>query len=76
MHTCRSCRQTFESELALALHRDQCQTRLYCEACGTRFEEQAATEDGWHYQCPTEDCTGAGIGDDLHRVADAHVATH
>lgn len=74
MHTCRTCRQSFESELALELHRDTCRTRLYCTECGARFDEETATQDGWHYRCPAEDCTGEGIGEDLHRVADAHVA--
>lgn len=73
-HTCRNCKRTFGTELELELHRDTCSAgQLYCSACGERFTEEAATRDGWTYRCPTEDCDGADIGDDIHRVSDARI---
>lgn len=73
-HTCRNCKRTFTTELELELHLDNCsEGELYCNECGERFTERAATRDGWHYQCPTEDCDGSGIDDDIHRVRDARI---
>lgn len=50
----------------------QLQTRgrdlLLCRKCGSTFPEGQATRDGWHYECPTEDCDGEGLGDGLRRV--------
>lgn len=72
VHSCRNCKRTFATKLELELHRDTCtDAQLFCECCGERFAERRATKDGWHYECPTEDCSGAGIDDDLHRVRDA-----
>jgi len=74
-HTCRDCNRTFGTELELELHRDTCSAdRLFCDRCGEKFAERRATTDGWHYECPTEGCDGAGIQSDLHRVRDARVA--
>jgi hypothetical protein len=71
-HTCRNCKRTFTSELELELHRDTCSdSQLFCENCGDRFAERRATRDGWHYECPNDDCDGSGIGEDLRRVRDA-----
>lgn len=75
-HTCRDCNRTFTSELEYELHRDTCSTdQLVCEQCGKRFPERTATEDGWHYRCPTEECDGAGIGEDLYSVEKLRLAT-
>ncbi|WP_114576346.1 transcriptional regulator [Saliphagus sp. LR7] len=75
MHTCRTCNQSFGSELALELHRDKCaEGRLLCGLCGERFREAEATEDGWHYACPNEDCSGEGLTEDL-LAGDAGTAT-
>jgi len=72
--TCRDCKRTFGSDLELALHRDNCEEgQLVCRACGDRFAERAGTEDGWHYRCPNDDCDGAGIGEDIRRVADVRL---
>jgi len=50
----------------------QLQTRgrdlLLCRKCGSTFPEGQATRDGWHYECPTEDCEAEGLGDGLRRV--------
>ena len=74
LHTCRDCKRTFGSELELDLHRDNCEAgQLFCEACGGRFAESAATEDGWHYRCPDPDCDGSGIGEEIRRVEDVRV---
>jgi len=71
VHTCRDCKRTFSSELELDLHRDNCDAgQLFCNVCGERFAERAATEDGWYYRCPGEDCDGSGIGEDIHKVTD------
>jgi hypothetical protein len=71
-HTCRNCKQTFTSELDLELHKDTCSdAQLFCEQCGERFAERRATRDGWHYECPNDDCDGAGLDEDLHQVRDA-----
>jgi len=71
-HICRNCKRTFGTELELELHRDTCSDgQLYCDECGDRFTERAATEDGWHYRCPNDDCDGTGIDDDIHKVSDA-----
>jgi hypothetical protein len=76
MHTCRSCKRTFSSELELELHRDTCEDgQLFCDSCGSRFAEAEATEDGWHYRCPDPDCEGAAIGEDIHRVEDVRIQT-
>jgi len=72
MHTCRNCKRTFGTELELELHRDSCtDDQLFCTECGERFPERRATTDGWHYTCPTEDCDGSGIGEQLRPVRDA-----
>jgi hypothetical protein len=70
--TCRDCKRTFGTELELELHKDTCDAgQLFCDECGERFAERAATEDGWHYRCPNDDCDGTGIEDDIHRVSRA-----
>ncbi|GAB3663393.1 HVO_2901 family zinc finger protein [Halopiger thermotolerans] len=77
MHTCRNCNQSFQTELALELHRDTCQKgQLFCQVCGERFREGDATQDGWHYECPTEDCDGEGLKEDLYHVDDVGVTTN
>lgn len=74
-HTCRNCKRTFATELELSLHQDTCSDgQLFCDECGERFPERSATTDGWHYRCPTEDCDGAGIEEDIHQVAKVRVA--
>ncbi|QCC50579.1 hypothetical protein [Halapricum salinum] len=74
VHTCRHCKRTFTDELAYELHQDTCSSgQLYCDECGERFAERTATRDGWHYTCPTEDCDGTGIGEDIHQVRDARL---
>jgi hypothetical protein len=75
-HTCRECKRTFNSELELELHQDNCEDeQLFCDACGTRFPEGEATEDGWHYRCPDPACDGDGIGEDIHKVSDVRLQT-
>lgn len=77
MHTCRDCNRTFGTALELELHRDTCESAdLLCRACGARFSERAATRDGWHYRCPEDDCDGAGRGEDIITVEDAHISRH
>lgn len=72
VHICRNCKRTFSTSLELELHRDTCtDAQLFCERCGDRFPERHATKDGWHYECPNEDCEGSGIENDLYRVRDA-----
>jgi len=74
MHTCRSCNQSFPTELALELHRDTCaEGDLVCLECGTRFREADATKDGWHYECPNDDCEGSGRGEEIVEVDHARV---
>lgn len=74
MHTCRNCNRTFTSELDLELHRDTCgEGDLLCRVCGARFRERVATKDGWHYECPSEDCEGSGRGKDIVAVDSARV---
>lgn len=71
VYTCRTCNRTFQSELDLELHRDTCsEGQLFCQKCGERFADRTATEDGWYYRCPNEDCDGEGIGQDLRVVDD------
>lgn len=43
---------------------------LLCRKCGATFPEGRATEDGWHYRCPTDGCNGEGIGEGLRVVDD------
>lgn len=75
-HTCRNCKRAFSTELELELHRDSCsRDQLFCEECGGRFAERTATEDGWHYRCPNEDCDGEGLGEDLRSVENVRLAT-
>lgn len=72
VHTCRNCKRTFGTELELELHRDHCvDDQLACTRCGERFAERVATRDGWHYECPNEDCDGSGLGEDLRALDDA-----
>ncbi|WP_126664667.1 HVO_2901 family zinc finger protein [Haloterrigena salifodinae] len=76
MHTCRNCNQSFQTELALELHRDTCRKgQLLCQVCGERFREGNATQDGWHYECPNQDCDGEGLTADLYRVEDVRTTT-
>jgi hypothetical protein len=73
-HVCRNCKRTFESAVELELHRDTCsEGQLFCDLCGERFAERRATEDGWHYRCPGENCDGDGIGEDIHEVSKARI---
>lgn len=75
-YTCRECKRTFSSKVRYELHLDSCSDgQLFCDECGKRFGEAVATEDGWHYRCPNEECSGRGIGDDLHRVEDVRLET-
>lgn len=75
-HTCENCSRTFPTELALELHRDSCvDDQLVCRRCGERFPESTATTDGWHYECPGEDCDGAGMGEDLVSLEELRVGT-
>jgi len=77
MHTCPNCKQSFQTELALELHLDTCaEGQLFCQVCGNRFREREATEDGWHYRCPNEDCDGDGLQEDLINVADVRTVQH
>ena len=77
MHTCRNCNQSFQTELALELHRDSCKKgQLFCQVCGDRFREREATQDGWHYACPSEECDGEGLKEDLFNVEDVRAARH
>ena len=74
-HTCKNCKQTFTSKLQYELHRDTCSSEaLICERCGEQFSERQATRDGWHYACPSDDCKGSGLEEDLHPVRDFSVA--
>lgn len=75
-YTCRDCNRTFTSELKYELHKDTCGgDQLICGECGERFPERRATEDGWHYRCPSEECEGAGIGEDLYAVDRVRIAS-
>ncbi len=77
MHTCRNCNQSFQTALALELHRDSCKKgQLLCQLCGDRFREREATQDGWHYECPNDECDGEGLQEDLYSVTDLRTATH
>lgn len=70
-HVCRHCKRRFASRSQLDLHEDTCAAgQLFCVICGERFTEAAATADGWHYRCPNGECSGAGMGEDIHHVAD------
>ena len=74
-HTCKNCKQTFTGKLQYELHRDTCSSEaLICERCGEQFSERQATRDGWHYACPSDDCKGSGLEEDLHPVRDFSVA--
>lgn len=74
--TCRNCNRTFTTELKYRLHVDTCgEDELICGQCGERFSERHATEDGWHYSCPNEECDGEGIGEDLYLVNDVRLAS-
>jgi DNA-directed RNA polymerase subunit RPC12/RpoP len=75
MHSCRNCGRTFTSELKYELHRDSCgEDELLCRECGERFGERRATEDGWHYRCPNEDCDAEGLGEAVVHLKDAKIA--
>lgn len=74
-HGCERCGAAFESEVDLAIHRDRCTDgELFCDDCGDRFREADATDDGWTYRCPNEDCDAEGIGDELYPVENVRVA--
>lgn len=74
-HTCETCGSSFSSELKLDLHRDSCgDDQLFCRECGERFAADRATQDGWFYTCPNDDCEGEGIGEDLVQVDEVRVA--
>ena len=75
MHTCRDCNQSFATELALEFHRDACtRGQLFCRKCGDRFREGDATRDGWHYECPNEECDGSGLTEDILEVRTVRAA--
>lgn len=74
MYTCGTCNRSFSGKIEYELHRDSCgEDELVCRSCGERFSEQVATEDGWHYRCPNEDCDGEGLEEDLVRLGDAKI---
>ena len=52
------------------------QDMLLCKRCGERFVADEATDDGWHYECPNDDCDGAGIGEDLAQLKDTLLSAH
>jgi len=43
---------------------------LFCGRCGERFEASEATDDGWYYRCPSDDCDAEGIHEELYPVKD------
>ena len=67
-----------ESEDGVDLSREseRFDSRLFCGQCGERFQSSEATDDGWHYRCPNEDCEGEGIHEDLYPVKDVLPSTH
>ena len=56
--------------------RSRRQDMLLCKRCGERFVADEATNDGWHYECPNDDCDGAGIGEDLAQLKDTLLSAH
>ncbi|MFB6206592.1 MAG: HVO_2901 family zinc finger protein [Haloglomus sp.] len=76
-HVCRNCKRTFSTELELELHRDTCEaaSQLVCKECGEKVSERRATRDGWHYRCPNDDCSGAGLGENLFRADDFSITS-
>lgn len=46
---------------------------LVCRRCDAEFPEAAATKDGWHYECPNDDCEGSGRGEEIVEVDHARV---
>lgn len=73
-HACGNCSRSFATKLELELHRDSCVgDQLACRRCGERFQESTATKDGWHFQCPNDDCDGAGLEEDLVRLDELRV---
>jgi len=72
MRACKACGRTFTDHAAYELHVESCaDVTLVCRSCGSKFEEASATEDGWHYRCPEQDCDGEGLGDGLKRVGES-----
>lgn len=73
--SCRHCGRTFETRVDRELHRDRCtDDALVCRECGERFPADGATTDGWHYECPDDDCDATGIGEGLRRVRETPLA--
>lgn len=71
-----------QSDEAVTENRERVSSRsqgvdmLLCKQCGERFVADEATNDGWHYECPNEDCDGAGIGEDLAQVGESLLSTN
>ncbi|WP_225741354.1 zinc ribbon domain-containing protein [Halorussus halophilus] len=68
--------QETDSKVDLSRSADDFDSLLYCGRCGERFQESEATEDGWYYRCPNEDCDAEGIHEDLYPVKDVLPSTH
>lgn len=43
---------------------------LFCGRCGERFRADEATDDGWYYRCPNDDCDAEGVHEELYPVRD------
>ena len=65
-----------DTDVDLSRDTSNFEEKLFCGQCGERFLADQATQDGWYYRCPNEDCEGEGIHEDLYPVKDVLPSTH
>jgi NADH pyrophosphatase NudC (nudix superfamily) len=69
-------RETDANDVDLSRGAGDFDSLLFCGRCGERFQASEATDDGWYYRCPNEDCDAEGIHEDLYPVKDVLPSTH
>lgn len=69
-------RESTTDDADLTSAADDFDSLLFCGDCGERFQASAATDDGWYYRCPNEDCDAEGIHEELYPVKDVLPSTH
>jgi NADH pyrophosphatase NudC (nudix superfamily) len=68
-------READTKDVDLSRAADDFDSLLFCGRCGERFQASEATDDGWYYRCPSDDCEAEGIHEDLYPVKDVLPST-
>ncbi|WP_135830260.1 zinc ribbon domain-containing protein [Halorussus halobius] len=69
-------REAGTDDAGLSRADDDFDSLLFCGRCGERFRASEATDDGWYYRCPSDDCDAEGIREELYPVKDVLPSSH